>query len=321
MTVIAILISDIHLSHTPPIARNNEPDWYDAMARQLRWLKEIWIEHDRPPIIAAGDIFHRWNSPPELINFAIQHLPTVYAVPGQHDMPFHSIKSLKKSAYWTLVEAGNIIDITPNKIPYHLEFLDNVLCLHGFPFGVPLQPNEDTSGAITEQAPFYYHIAVIHDYCWQSDFSYPGASQEKSVEGHLSSVKGHLEYDILHFGDNHKGFIKHLKNQWIFNGGTFYRRSVDESEYRPMVGLVIKEERKLRIEPFYVPVKSDILTLRVQETDTDNVEIGEFVEYLSGVSINDLDIEAVIEQYMNRNGIPDAVRVEITKLLECTRHG
>ncbi|MDR2115569.1 MAG: metallophosphoesterase [Planctomycetaceae bacterium] len=310
---IAILISDIHLSHVPPVARNNEPDWYAAMERQLIWLKQLQKEHNNPPIIAAGDIFHRWNSSPELINFAIRYLPSLYAVPGQHDLPYHSLQEIKKSAYWTLVESGTIIDLPLNK-SYYIEIPSCALALHGFPFGVPLQPN-------TDGLP-YIHIAVVHDYCWQSGYSYPNAPTEKTADEHIKSGS---YYHVIHFGDNHKGFLKRHKHQWIFNGGTFYRRSIDEIDYRPMVGLVLiddKADSEVIVKPVPIPITEDVFTVKVQSPQQkENIEIGEFVDYLSNLSINALDIEEVIRQYTVVHSVPDAVTTEIFKLLEQTRHG
>jgi DNA repair exonuclease SbcCD nuclease subunit len=309
---LAILVSDIHLSHLPPIARNNEPNWYAAMERQLIWLKQLQKKHDNIPVIAAGDIFHRWNSAPELINFALQNLPTMHAVPGQHDMPYHSLSEVKKSAYWTLVEAGKIIDI-PTDRAYCIELSDYTLALHGFPFGVPLTP-------LTEILP-YIHIAVVHDYCWQSGYSYPGAPLEKTVDNHIISGSS---YAVIHFGDNHKGFLKQHKHQWIFNGGTFYRRTIDEADYRPMVGLVTIDDDRLEVsvKPVYVPIEEDILTIKVQDTtQEENIEIGKFVDYLSNISLSHLDIEETIKQYTTINSVPDTVTTEILRLLEETRHG
>lgn len=99
-TVIAVLCSDIHLCHTCPPARSNEPNWYDAMARTLDELAGI-ASHYYVPILCAGDVFDRWNSPPELINFAIKHLPPMHCIPGQHDLPNHSLEDIRRSAYST----------------------------------------------------------------------------------------------------------------------------------------------------------------------------------------------------------------------------
>ena len=104
---IAILCSDLHLSHRPPLARAREPDWYEAMMHPLDELDDL--TGDNLPVICGGDVFDKWNSPPELINFALAELPgTMESVAGQHDLPHHSWPERRKSAYWTLVESGKI---------------------------------------------------------------------------------------------------------------------------------------------------------------------------------------------------------------------
>ena len=47
MTVVAILCSDIHLSHRPPACRTGERDWYEAMARTLDKLAAMDLSDER----------------------------------------------------------------------------------------------------------------------------------------------------------------------------------------------------------------------------------------------------------------------------------
>ena len=100
--IIAIFAADLHLSLKAPIWRSTEQDWFEAMLRPLVELRTLATLHNCP-IVYAGDIFDKWNSPPELINFAIEHLPKGHAIPGQHDLPLHNYEDIRKSAYWTLV--------------------------------------------------------------------------------------------------------------------------------------------------------------------------------------------------------------------------
>jgi hypothetical protein len=280
------------------------------MERQLTWLKRLQAAHSNPPIIAAGDIFHRWNSSPELINFAIQHLPVMYSVPGQHDLPYHAISEIQKSAYWTLVEAKKLINLPQNE-PYTIERGGWTLELHGFPFGTLIQP-------APEKRKHHIQTAVIHDYCWKTGSSYPGAPAEKQAETHVQSGAG---YDVLHFGDNHKGFLKMFQNQWVFNGGTFYRRTLDDVEYQPMVGIITVDDT-IKVKTINISTIDDVLTLKVQDTAKENnTEISDFVNYLADISIHALDIEEVIKQYTVVHGVSDTVTTEILKLLEQTRHG
>ena len=108
--VIAIVCSDIHLSHKPPLARSGEPDWYVAMARPLNELRGLHSDYG-VPVVIAGDIFDRWNSPPELIRFALDNLPKgAWVIPGQHDLPYHDYGALNRSALGVLIKA----DWVPN---------------------------------------------------------------------------------------------------------------------------------------------------------------------------------------------------------------
>ncbi len=52
--LVAVLVSDIHLSQKPPIARSAEGSWYQAMQRQLAELKRI---AKGAPVLCAGDVF------------------------------------------------------------------------------------------------------------------------------------------------------------------------------------------------------------------------------------------------------------------------
>src|SRR3990172_3116798 len=99
---IAILTADWHLSHKPPIFRSTEPDWYAAMQRPLDEIISLSVIH-HCPVLCAGDIFHKWNSPPELINFVMSQADcTKLTIAGQHDLPNHNFREIERSAYWTL---------------------------------------------------------------------------------------------------------------------------------------------------------------------------------------------------------------------------
>jgi hypothetical protein len=167
------------------------------MARPLVQLRAL-AEKLKVPIVCAGDLFHKWNSPPELINFAIKHLPKMYCIPGQHDLPLHSYADIRKSAYWTLVEAGVITDIPGGGF---LDVPEHRLRLFGFPWGFPVTPCEDRREG-------WFHLAVVHAYCWSATTGYPGAAPEHHARHHFKSLEG---YDGGVYGDNHKGALYNEK--------------------------------------------------------------------------------------------------------------
>ena len=220
----AIFVSDVHLQQKPPLARASEPDWFAAMARPLNELRALQKRCNGVPIFYAGDIFDRWNSPPEVINFALKYLPSGYAIPGQHDLPNHNYGEIKRSAYWTLVKAGTLEDVPGG---CNIEVNDDLM-VHGFPWGFKPEPIEPVKELL--------QIAIIHSFVWTKETGYHGAPVTSRIGTYRKALQG---YDAVAFGDNHKGFIKKIPDgAWICNCGGFMRRKIDEVDYRPGCGLL-----------------------------------------------------------------------------------
>lgn len=228
--VVAILCGDIHLSHEPPACRGpDRAEWYATMASYLKQLANLEYRYDAP-IIYAGDIFDKWNAPAELINFAIEHLPYGFAIPGQHDLPEHSYAQIQRSAYWTLVRAEKLDN---------MEVDDPVDCtnssgvrsirIHGFPWGHEITP-------IKNKIKNTIHIAVAHRYVWSNPYNNPAKA---ATDKHFGKFPIY-NYDVIHTGDNHTGFLTSIGplHTVLFNGGTFIRRKSDELDYKPCVGLL-----------------------------------------------------------------------------------
>lgn len=252
--VLAILVADIHLSHNPPIARSCETNWYGVMAGYLWQLKQLAQEHNAL-VICAGDIFHTWKSPPELINFALEHLPKgMYAIPGQHDLPYHSFTDIKKSAYWTMVEAGVVNHLDPGA-----EFYNKHKCgiyMRGFPWGFAVKGRIPTiEECFEKKAP---RVAVVHAFCWNNESKFPDAPANQNYKEYRKALIG---YDVAIFGDNHKPFDVPAKDKtgglWMFNCGGFMRRRIDEKDHKPRVGLLYKSGK---VKTHYLDVSKDRFT-------------------------------------------------------------
>ena len=296
--MIAVLCSDVHLSHKPPVFRSNEPDWYEAMDRsleQLRWLQNYFSA----PVVIAGDLFHKWNAPAELINFAMRALPdVVYAIPGQHDLPNHDLESIDRSAYWTLVAAGRIHNLTPGTLAVH----DDGLAMYGFPWGVPLKPP-----AISESDGIL--LAVVHRFLWKRGYGYEGADERYLV----SATKGLLNgYHAAVFGDNHQGFLAPAID--TINTGTLMRRAANEINYSPQVGLLLDDGVILRMELDVREDKHIDLQQALEMVET-TIDMTEFVGALAGLYSDALDFGNAVERFLTQNGIADRVRTRVMEAI------
>ena len=298
--IIAIFCSDLHLSIKPPLWRSNEPDWFAAMERPLKELVNLQKKYECP-VYCAGDIFDKWNSPPELINFALDCLPNMIAVPGQHDLPNHNQKEIEKSAFWTLVKAKKITYIQkPCFVSSKLHF--NII---PFPYGKPITPIKRSREAIT--------IAIAHQYVWTNNYSYESAP----IDLHIQHLKKQLTgYDLVIFGDNHKGFLTRLGKTIIFNCGGFMRRKSDEVNYTPMVGL-------LSIKDGIIPRTLDTsldkyLEIQKGKIETESLYMEDFFKELEKLGDTPLDFTETMKQYLNKKHVNKKVQLIITQAMGLT---
>lgn len=303
--VLAIALSDVHLSLRPPVAREEEPDWFAAIERPWTEIKELQRKHNAI-IICAGDIFDRWNSPPELINWALRVLPGMYAIPGNHDLPSHRPEGIDRSAYGTLVKANRIVNLTPNGhglFKYTLE--EGVM--RGIPFGINEVPPADPEAKL--------NIAVIHEYMWIDGHSYPGAPKEQRLS---RSIKRFAGYDVVIVGDNHKGFKRHYANAGltVLNCGTLMRRKSNEANYKPWVGLI---HASGKVSTHYLDTSQDIMTvLEPQEEQNSAIaaEISDFLDELSNLQATRLDFRTAMERTMDQHQVNEQVRTAIREAME-----
>lgn len=292
--IIAILSSDLHLSHKPPAARCTEKNWYQAQSRLLRQVSALQDSYGVPWVI-AGDIFDDgWRPhkcPPELVNLALEHIDRAFAVVGQHDIPFHNLKDIKRSAYWTLVLAGKLTDLSYGE-PVTISGA-NPVRLHGFPWGTPLKHCWDPNDLMVE-------VAVVHHYCWVEGHGFPGADIADRADKLANTLKG---YDVAVFGDNHSPV--RLKptvpgRPLIFGPGGFQRRRRDEMGHRPSVGLLRADGSVGR---HYLDVNADVFA-DAQETAhalaAGTIDTSAVIEELNQAADADLDFAEALRAALRK---------------------
>lgn len=304
--VAAIVTSDWHLSELKPVARA-ESDWFDVQMRVLDEISSLQQKY-YCPILIAGDLFDRWNASAWTINFALDNMPTdVYAIPGNHDLPFHSYKEIVKSAYWTLFRAGRIKNLpieTLNGIPTSYGVS---LSVSPFPCGVPVEVRKGSSLGL--------NIALVHDYIWTEKTGHPGAPPSKRFGKWVKQLKG---YDIAVFGDNHKGFLIQSDDKTsVINCGSLMRRKADEIGYKPCVGLIHANGKVTR---HYLDTSkdkfSDIGKELAEVEATLKIDLSQFVEKLTEARSLGVDWKQLVRLYCDKNELDRETRKIIIAVVE-----
>jgi DNA repair exonuclease SbcCD nuclease subunit len=291
--MIAIAIADVHLGLNPPACRA-ETDWLAVQAGYLKQVKEI---ANGCPILCAGDLFDRWNPPPELITFALRHLPNnVICVPGNHDLPLHRADLMHRSGYGVLVEAGKIVNQSYSK------WMNIGFTLTGFGCGAEIVPP-------TIKADL--QVALIHRYCWVKGAAYPGAPEESHLRELAKQLKG---YQIAIVGDNHQHFIRELKSGLtVCNVGTLIRRKSDEIDYQPCVAIINADgttERQM------LDTSKDKFHANPKEREETALDMKAFIDELEGLGEHGLNFREAVENHLRSDGISPGVKEIILKALE-----
>ena len=304
--VVAIACGDIHLSLMPPVARSEEPDWLDAQGRILDQVHRLAWDH-KAPILCTGDVFDRWNSPPELINWAMRRVPRMYSIPGQHDLPLHRLDLIHKSAYRTLAVYGELVDVDEGLYdlpPGEMVRIEGsqLTIVQGFPWGVPLTP----SGRGVQGLK----IAILHQYIWVKGKSYPGAPKDHK----LSSLKGLDGWDVVVTGDNHQGFLAKRGTTTIFNCGCLIRRKSDEINYQPQVGIIYEDGS---VEPHLLDCSADkIKSTSPAREPEENMGLTDFLKELTKLQGAQLDFKEAMKRALVDQKPSEEVRQLILEAMD-----
>lgn len=299
--VVALLVADIHLCVKAPVARAEEQSWFAAMERSLKQLRDLHARHPDSLVVCAGDIFDKWSSPPELINWALERLPHLHAVPGNHDMPNHRPELLYRSAYGTLTRAGKVTELGGWPL-YHRGF-----AFYGRPFG------EDVPKTRSPEAK---QVLVTHQFLWVSGTGHQDADKASK----LSRVsRDFREFDVVVVGDNHIPFERVVCDgrTLVVNCGGFFRRKVTEIDHKPRVGLL---HASGAVTFQHLDCSEDSLSLTAPP-DEDLVEVDEgwMEDYLASLKVlesSPLDFKDNIQKVMREAKTRAPVRDLILEAME-----
>lgn len=294
---IALLVADLHLSLHRPACRADE-DWMATQAEYLRQLDVMRGELDLP-ILCAGDLFDHWRTPPELINFALKHLPDgMICVPGQHDLPYHSLEDMDRCGYGVLSRVDKIRDLSGKTTGNMGDWQVN-----GFAWGQEIKPPVKDLDML--------RVALVHRYVWTVGNSYPGAQEQDHLKTLLPSLKG---YHVAVFGDNHKGFLKELKTgTTVYNCGTFIRRKSDELDYEPSVGFLYLDGS---IEQRPLNMKADRFFEDAKQREEVPFNMRDFLEGLEGLGEHGLNFREAVENHLRTEDLDPRIKEIILRALE-----
>jgi DNA repair exonuclease SbcCD nuclease subunit len=312
--VSAILTADWHLRADKPICRTD--DFTEAMWVKIEFIFNLANKHNCP-ILIAGDLGHRSQWPNPLIEKFISSINNskvkIIAIPGQHDLPNHSLKLYRKSAVGILSE-----DKTIKLIGVALSKDDSLFLqlpsfdVFPFPYGLPITLEKEYD----YNDLGYKTIAMSHQMVIENKPLFPG--QEDAPKGH-QLLKKFPEYQLILTGDNHSPFTvstKIPKHQGgiLVNPGSMMRTTVDQIDHKPRVYLWSAETNE--IEPVYLPIEQNVISHRHMSVVERNERTSAYVKRLKlGFKVG-LDFKKNMEKHLKKTRTRRQVKERIWEAFE-----
>jgi DNA repair exonuclease SbcCD nuclease subunit len=292
--VVLAFSADWHLSDKPPLVRSSEKSWWDVQSRYFDQIRRLT---KNIPLVVAGDIFDKPNPSVGFINFCIDEIPEMYAIPGNHEMPYHSYDYLESSAFIILQKCKKI------RMFEHLD-LGNGVILHGFPFGSPLEPCKEPSS-------FHIDVAVTHEFVWTDKTGYPGAKPKAHLDSFRERATG---YDLVICGDNHKPFKVTKQTPMIVNCGSLMRLTIDQLDYRPRIWYLYSDNT---VEPVYLDTTEDVFLTPERILECVNSEkIESLIDLLQECREEFASFPDVVLRVLDENNVDAEVRQVVLSAMQ-----
>jgi predicted phosphodiesterase len=296
----AILTGDIHLRDDQPVCRTD--NFFEAQAKKMAWLAALQKQY-QCPIIDSGDVFGKARPSPYLLQWAIRNMPDRYhSVPGNHDLPEHSLANIDKSGFGVLCAAETISNMTGIcAVNFGPRALTPGLCV-GVPWGI------DWFDVIREHD--FYEIAVIHIMTYHGNTPWPGCT-DPDADTLLKDIPARLVVT----GHNHVPFVVQGDDKILVNPGSLMRSTAAQADFKPRVYLYCAHDNT--VQPVYVPIEAGVVSREHLDSTRDKEErLSEFVSRLAEDVEVGLSFQANMEKYLSDNRVRKGVRRIIEKGME-----
>lgn len=296
MSSVVLFTADLHLREDRPVCRRD--DYWSAQWEKIAFLRKYQEEHGCP-IYDAGDLFDRWKPSPYLLHMAIENLPRLKTVAGNHDLPNGNVQLLNKSGIGVLASAGTVEVGTRT-------YREEGYTVHMVNFG-----EESLISELELSKSPVKNVLVLHTTCWQGELPYPGADREGGGEA-KRLLKKYSDFDLIVTGHNHQSFVERCRGRILINPGSMMKMTVDQIDHKPSCYLWHVQYNKVKRLEYPVDADSAIDSLHLRSKRESANRIEAFISKLDGSVELGLSFEKNLERFFCRNTVSPEV-VEIIK--------
>jgi len=308
----AILVSDLHLTDTTPVSRTD--DYLQAQKDKLFFLQSLSNQNNYCPILCAGDVFDHWKASPWLCSMAYDYLPKPFiSIPGQHDLPMHSLEYYEKSALSLLDAVFDnddlyILGVGEAKTAQSI-ICPNDLFVVGQPFGeLEGFDSKEVLRSVTQKRK----ILILHELVWKGQV--PPWSTNSWTDQNIFEMFGE-HFNLILTGDNHGGFTSQEGDCVLVNPGSMLRMNADQENYKPRCYLYYAEENK--VVPAFFPIEKDVHNQEhIDRKNGREEHISAYIEQMKGDWEVGISFKKNLEAFFIKNETPQKIKDVILWALE-----
>jgi predicted phosphodiesterase len=281
---IALCCADLHMREDQPLARTDN-------YQETQWGKFLFLlsvaESYVIPVLCAGDFFHKSKVSKQFEKKIIRQIEQsgidFYILPGNHDLPYHSLEHLNNSSL-------GILELSEKIYVPEIE-LDT---MHEI----------DSVGKIK--------IGMIHSLIHRDT---PLIVDGKTISTKAKTIlKKYPECDVIISGDNHESFIVEHEGRILINPGSMMRMTAAQIEHRPSMTLLYDD---LSYEVIYFPIEKGVIDrTHIDKKHNYDERMEKFINKITDREKISISYEENLYNYMRANKVRKPVEEIILEVVE-----
>lgn len=280
---IALCCADLHMREDQPLARTD--NYQETQRKKFNYLLKI-AENHKVPVLCSGDFFHKAKVSKQfeidIIN-NIEYANFVFHIlPGNHDLPYHSLEHLNNSSLGILNLSHRI-----HIHPYELDKMYNTKINN-------------------------IKIGMIHSLIHRDT---PMKIDGKTISTKAKTIlKKYPELDVIISGDNHESFIVEHEGRILINPGSMMRMTAAQIDHKPSIVLLYDD---LSYEIIYFPIEKGVIDrTHIDKKNNYDERMDKFINKISDKEKISISYEDNLYNYMKANKIRKPVKQEILEAIE-----
>ena len=274
-------------------SENRIGDYYSDIMNKIKEVITIAKKLKVKAILHGGDLYDSELVSNVMVDEFIDLVENSgvewYILPGNHDEIGNNWELSKSSSLAHIFRRSKLINELNNSAFWDKE-LSKTSIIQGFKYFHNIEEDIKNNGLLCKYKATGFKIAIVHALVTLKSLPY------QCMHIVMKDIK--TDFDIVLVAHNHQQWnIKEINGTKFINIGCFGRRKIDEKDIKPSVLLIDTETKELKIiELKSAKAAKEIFDLKkVKEIKQFNNEINNFINSLSDVKIQGLDIRGMVE--------------------------